>query len=55
MNAAHLIYIPSILFVGIIVGWVLGSRAAQDAFAAQTRRNEERRRKKGRNGTKNEE
>lgn len=45
MPAAHFIYIPSILFIGIIIGWVLGSRAAKDAYATELRRNEERRRK----------
>lgn len=44
MTAAHFIYIPSILFIGIIIGWVLGSRAAKDAYATELRRNDERRR-----------
>ena len=38
MSAAHLIFIPAVLLIGIVVGWVLGSRAAADAFAAQQRR-----------------
>jgi hypothetical protein len=42
MSAAHFIFIPAVLLVGVIVGWVLGSRAAQDAFAAELRRREER-------------
>lgn len=59
MTAAHLIYIPSILFIGIIIGWVLGSRAAKDVYATELRRNDERRRKKEERrteptGTKNE-
>jgi hypothetical protein len=29
-----------------VIGWVLGSRAAQDAFAAELRRREERAQKK---------
>ena len=37
-NAAHFIYIPAILLVGIVIGWILGSRAAADAYAAQLRR-----------------
>lgn len=41
-SAAHFIYIPFILLVGIVIGWVLGSRAAQDAFAAELRRREQR-------------
>ena len=37
-NAAHFIYIPAILLIGIVIGWILGSRAAADAYAAQLRR-----------------
>jgi hypothetical protein len=42
MSAAHFIYIPSILLVGIVIGWILASRAARDAFAAELKRREER-------------
>lgn len=42
MTAAHFIFIPAVLLVGIVLGWVLGSRAAQDAYAAELRRREER-------------
>ena len=42
MSSAHFIFIPATLLVGIVIGWVLGSRAAQDAFAAELRRREER-------------
>jgi uncharacterized protein YneF (UPF0154 family) len=42
MSAAHLIFIPAALLVGIVIGWILGSRAAQDAFAAELKRREER-------------
>ena len=41
-NAAHFIYIPSVLLVGVIIGWFLGSRAAADAFAAKLRREKEK-------------
>lgn len=47
MSAAHLIFIPAVLLIGIVIGWVLGSRAAQDAFAAELRRREERARRAG--------
>jgi hypothetical protein len=40
MGAAHLIFIPAVLFIGIVIGWVLGSRAAKDAYAAELRRRE---------------
>lgn len=42
MPAAHFIYIPSILFIGIIIGWVLGSRAAKDAYAAELKKREKK-------------
>jgi hypothetical protein len=37
-TAAHFIYIPAILILGIVIGWILGSRAAADAYAAQLRK-----------------
>ena len=42
MTAGHFIFIPSVLLVGIVIGWILGSRAARDAFAVELRRREER-------------
>jgi hypothetical protein len=42
MTAAHFIYIPSILLLGIVIGWILGSRAAADAYAVQARRSSHR-------------
>jgi hypothetical protein len=42
MGAGHFLYIPATILVGIIIGWVLGSRAARDAYAAELRRREER-------------
>ena len=41
-TAAHFLYIPGVLLVGIVIGWILGSRAAADAYAAQLRRQEQR-------------
>ena len=41
-TAGHFIYIPVILLIGIVLGWVLGSRAAADAMAVEQRRREER-------------
>ncbi len=37
-TAAHFFYIPGVLLLGIVLGWILGSRAAADAYAAQLRR-----------------
>jgi hypothetical protein len=28
------------MMVGLVIGWILGSRAAQDAYAAELRRRE---------------
>ena len=42
MSSAHLIFIPAVLLVGIVIGWVLGSRAARDAYAMELKRREER-------------
>ena len=46
MTAGHFIFIPSVLVVGVVIGWILGSRAASDAYAAELRRREERAAKK---------
>ena len=40
MHAGHFIFIPAVLLVGIVIGWILGSRAAADAYAAELRRRE---------------
>ena len=45
ISSAHFIFIPAVLLVGVIIGWVLGSRAAQDAYAAELKRREERNRR----------
>ncbi|HYM23332.1 MAG TPA: hypothetical protein VEU08_08990 [Vicinamibacterales bacterium] len=42
MTAGHFIFIPSVLLVGVVIGWILGSRAARDAYAAELRRRDER-------------
>ena len=42
MTAGHFIFIPSVLLVGITIGWLLGSRAARDAFGAELKRREEK-------------
>ena len=42
MPATHFIFIPAVLLIGIVIGWLLGSRAAKDAYAAELRRREER-------------
>jgi hypothetical protein len=41
MGAGHFLYIPATMVVGIVIGWILGSRAARDAYAAELRKREE--------------
>jgi hypothetical protein len=50
MTAGHFIFIPSVMLIGVIIGWVLGSRAARDAFAQELKRREERAGRAGRAG-----
>jgi len=42
MTAGHFVFIPAVLLLGIVIGWILGSRAAADAYAAELKRREER-------------
>jgi hypothetical protein len=42
VTAGHFIFIPAVLLVGLVLGWILGSRAAKDAYAMELRRREER-------------
>ena len=44
-TAAHFIFIPAVLILGVVIGWILGSRAAQDAMASELRKRENRRTK----------
>lgn len=41
-TSSHFIFIPAVLLVGVVIGWILGSRAAQDAMASELRRRERR-------------
>jgi hypothetical protein len=47
MTAGHFIFIPAVLLVGTVLGWILGSRAARDAYASELRRREEKAAKSG--------
>jgi hypothetical protein len=40
VTAGHFLFIPSVLLIGVVIGWILGSRAAR-AYAAELRRREE--------------
>lgn len=37
-TAAHFIYIPGVLLLGIVIGFLLGGRAARDDEAARAAR-----------------
>jgi hypothetical protein len=50
VTAGHFIFIPAVLLIGMVLGWVLGSRAARDAFAAELKRREEKAGRMPRNG-----
>jgi len=50
VTAGHFIFIPSVMLIGVIIGWVLGSRAARDAFAQELKRREERASRAGGSG-----
>jgi hypothetical protein len=41
MTSAHFIFIPGVLLIGIVIGWILGSRAAADAYASQLRKQQQ--------------
>jgi hypothetical protein len=40
MSAGHFIFIPAVLLIGIVIGWILGSRAAADAYASELKKRE---------------
>jgi len=41
-TAAHFLYIPGVFVLGIVIGWILGSRAATDAYASELRKRDSR-------------
>jgi hypothetical protein len=43
MPASHFLFIPGVLLIGIVIGWILGSRAARDAYAVELKKREARR------------
>lgn len=42
MTAGHFFFIPAVMLVGLVIGWIFGSKAARDAYAAELRRREEK-------------
>ena len=41
MTAAHLIYIPFALMIGIVVGYIMGARAVREELSKKKRRMKE--------------
>jgi uncharacterized membrane-anchored protein YhcB (DUF1043 family) len=42
VTSAHFIFIPAVLVIGIFIGFLLGTRAAQDRINLELKRQEER-------------
>ena len=54
MTLAHFVYIPGILLVGIVIGYVLGGRAAMTATADKAVRDRAREARRARAGASSE-
>ena len=37
----HLIFIPGVLLIGIVIGWIMGGRAARDQMEQRRKRAKE--------------
>ena len=42
MTSGHFIFIPAVLLFGVVIGWILGARAASDAYAMELQRRAKR-------------
>jgi hypothetical protein len=40
--ASHFIFIPATLIIGVVLGWILGARAAKDAYMAELKKRDRR-------------
>lgn len=41
MPAQHVLYIPAVLLIGLVIGYMLGARAVREEVARQKRRMKE--------------
>ena len=41
-SSAHFIFIPTVLILGIVLGFIMGSKATRDAFALEEKKAAER-------------
>jgi ABC-type dipeptide/oligopeptide/nickel transport system permease subunit len=39
MTPEHIIFIPGVLLIGMVIGYILGGRAAREAMGKRQRRN----------------
>ena len=53
MPVEHFIYIPGVLLVGIVIGFILGGRVARDELAAQAERERARAERRARREAEN--
>jgi hypothetical protein len=42
MPSSHFLFIPGVLLIGMVAGWILGSRAARDAYASELNKRQAR-------------
>jgi hypothetical protein len=40
-TSEHIIFIPAVLFLGIVIGWMLGGKAARQQLAEKAKRAKE--------------
>jgi len=40
-TSEHVIFIPAVLLVGIVIGWILGGKAARQQLADRAKRRQE--------------
>lgn len=45
-TTAHFIYIPAVLILGVVLGFIWGARVAREAYELERKRQEEKARKK---------
>jgi hypothetical protein len=46
MTSGHFIFIPVVLLLGLVIGFIIGGRAARDAYQMELKRDEERKKAK---------
>ena len=47
-SSAHFLYIPGVLILGTVLGFIWGAKATREAFALEAKRAEERAQRKAR-------